>query len=99
MIITHAGFHVNAEKELLFLEEIRTLITGSRAESGNISYNLMKDTEKEFVYTMVEVWADAAAVDSHNKSDHFTAFVGNASQYLAAPLNVRLYEGKEFIKK
>jgi quinol monooxygenase YgiN len=42
--------------------------------------------------------ADFAAVERHNKSDHFTTFVGKAPQYLAAPLEVKFYDGKE-IKK
>lgn len=98
MIIIHAEFHLQADKEKGFLEEIRPLITGSRAESANFSYDLMKDTEKEFVYTMVEVWTDLAGIESHNKSDHYISFVGKTSQYLARPLDVKVYEGIE-VKK
>ena len=49
-------------KTTSILEEIQPLIHGSREESGNVSYDLYKDTEKESVYTMVEVWKDEAAV-------------------------------------
>jgi len=95
MIIIHAEMHIQADKEQEFLEEILTLTTASRAESDNLSYDLMKHTEKDYVYTMVEVWADLAGVESHNKSDHYMSFVGKAPQYLAAPLDVKVYEGKE----
>ncbi|QBP40215.1 putative quinol monooxygenase [Paenisporosarcina antarctica] len=95
MIIIHAKFQLQADQEQAFLEEIRQLITGSRAESANFSYDLMKDTENEYVYTMVEVWADLAGVESHNKSDHYISFVGKAPQYLARPLDVKVYESKE----
>ena len=57
MIIIHAGFQIQADKEQAFLEEIRPLIAASKAELGNVAYDLMKDIEKENVYTMVEVWA------------------------------------------
>ena len=85
MIIIHAGFQIDREKEQSFLKEVQPLISASRRETGNISYDLMKDTEKEYMYTMVEVWEDLAAVESHNRSEHFIAFGGNAQQYLAAP--------------
>jgi quinol monooxygenase YgiN len=95
MIIIHAGFHINPLKEQAFLEDIQTLVTASRTEEGNISYDLMKDTEKESVYTMVEVWKDTAAVEAHNSSEHFTSFVGRAPEYLAAPLDVNIFEGNK----
>lgn len=98
MIIIHAGFKVNAEKENDFLNEIRSLVAASRAESGNISYDLMKDTEQDGVYTMVEVWESAEAVAAHNSSEHFTSFVGKATQFMAAPLQVKMFDGKPLEK-
>ena len=76
------------------LEEIRPLIHSSREESGNISYDLYKDIEKENVYTMVEVWKDEAAVASHNTSEHFTSFVSKVKQFLTAPLDIKAYNGE-----
>lgn len=98
MIIIHATFQIQADKEQAFLEEIRPLIAASKAELGNVAYDLMKDIEKENVYTMVEVWEDSAAVDIHNKSEHFTTFAGNAPQYFEAPLDVKLYDATEMQK-
>ncbi|MGM0851279.1 MAG: putative quinol monooxygenase [Bacillota bacterium] len=98
MIIIHAEFHINPIKEQAFLEEIRPLVAASRAEEGNISYDLMKDTERDSVYTMVEVWRDAAAVENHNASEDFSSFVGRAPEYLAAPLDVKIYEGNKVEK-
>ncbi|MBJ8105726.1 MULTISPECIES: putative quinol monooxygenase [Bacillus cereus group] len=94
MIIIHAIFQVDPAKQQSFLEEIQPLLHGSREESGNVSYNLNKDTEKESVYTMVEVWKDEAAVASHNSSEHFTSFVSKAPQFLTAPLDVKVYSGE-----
>ncbi|PGK42862.1 antibiotic biosynthesis monooxygenase [Bacillus anthracis] len=94
MIIIHAIFQVNPAKQQAFLEEIQPLLHGSREESGNVSYELYKDTEKENVYTMVEVWKDEAAVASHNTSEHFTSFVSKAPQFLTAPLDIKVYNGE-----
>jgi len=98
LIIIHAEFHINPTKEQAFLEGIRPLVAASRAEEGNISYDLMKDIERESVYTMVEVWRDAASVENHNASEHFSSFVGSAPEYLAAPLDVNIYEGNKVEK-
>ncbi|MFE6138110.1 MULTISPECIES: putative quinol monooxygenase [Bacillus] len=94
MIIIHAIFQVNPAKQQSFLEEIQPLLHGSREESGNVSYDLYKDTEKESVYTMVEVWKDKEAVASHNTSEHYTSFVSKAPQFLTAPLNIKVFNGE-----
>lgn len=98
MIIVHAVFQTNEAKEQGFLEEIKSLIQASREESGNISYNLYKDTEKENTFTMVEVWKDMEAVAFHNASEHFTSFVAKAQNYLTAPLEINAYDG-QLLKK
>lgn len=98
MIIIHARFQVVPAKEKAFLDEIRPLIAESRAESGNIAYDLMKDTEQDHVYTMVEVWKDAEAVGHHNTSGHFTGFVSKAPEFLAAPLAVNSYQASPLSK-
>lgn len=94
MIIIHAAFQVNPAKQQAFVEEIQPLIDASREENGNVSYDLYKNTEKESVYTMVEVWQNAEAVASHNTSEHFTSFVSKANQFLTAPLDVKVYDGQ-----
>ncbi|MGE7762183.1 putative quinol monooxygenase [Peribacillus sp. NPDC097895] len=94
MIIIHAVFNINPAKQDAFLEEIQPLIEASRAESGNVSYNLHKATEKDNQFTMVEIWQDKQAVASHNSSEHFTSFVGKAKEFLTAPLDVKAYDGQ-----
>ncbi|WP_261305648.1 putative quinol monooxygenase [Paenibacillus andongensis] len=94
MIIIHAEFKVDPGKHEAFLNEIQPLIAASRAEVGNISYDLLKDTEIENKFIMVEVWQDQAAIASHNASDHFTSFVGQAGNFLIAPLQVKAYHGQ-----
>lgn len=98
MIIIHAVFNIIPEKQDAFLEEIQPLIAASRAESGNISYNLHKATEKDNEFTMVEVWQDQLAVASHNSSEHFTSFVKKAKEFLSSPLNVSAFEGQPLKK-
>lgn len=98
MIIIHAAFQLDPTKEQGFLEEIGKLINASREESGNITYNLYKDTEKEHSFTMVEVWQDEAAVASHNSSEHFTLFAAKAKGFLLAPLEIKAFEASPIQK-
>ena len=98
MIIIHAGFQVKTELEQEFLNEIKPLIEASRAEQGNISYDLLKDSEKAGAYTMVELWKDMEAVQTHNQAEHFTAFMAKAPQFMAAPTEVKLFNAEPITK-
>nr|WP_283657981.1 putative quinol monooxygenase [Paenibacillus sp. RC343] len=67
-------------------------MSASQAEEGNVRYTLMQDLNDANAFTMVEEWKDAAAVDFHNKSAHFQAFVAAAKELLAAPLQVNAFQ-------
>ncbi|WP_175987012.1 putative quinol monooxygenase [Bacillus sp. Marseille-Q1617] len=95
MIIIHAHFQIIPEKEGAFLEEMQSLVAASRGEDGNVSYDLMKSTETDHTYTMVEIWKDQAAVEAHNTSSHFVSFAGRAPEYMAAPIDVQIFEGNK----
>lgn len=98
MIIIHAAFQVKAEQETDLLKDIQPLIEASRSEEGNLSYDLMKDTEKAGAYTMVETWRDMDAVKFHNQTDHFSAFTEKAPKFMAAPADVKLYRAEQITK-
>ncbi len=98
MIIIHAGFQVKTDVEQEFLKEIKPLIEASRAEQGNVSYDLLKDTEKAGAYTMVELWKDMEAVQIHNNAEHFTAFMAKAPQFMAAPTEVKVFNAEPVSK-
>ncbi|WNQ11415.1 putative quinol monooxygenase [Paenibacillus aurantius] len=94
MIIIHAQLTIDPAKREMFLQAVQPLIAASRAESGNVSYDLYQPADNANVYTMVEVWQDAQAVADHNASESFTSFVGQAKNFLTAPLGVKAYEGQ-----
>ncbi|VDG96532.1 Putative monooxygenase ycnE [Lysinibacillus sphaericus] len=94
MIIIHAHLQVKPDQEQAFLEEVKTLLSASRAEEGNSSYDLLKSTEQDCHYTMVEIWNDIEATTTHNTSEHFTTFVQKAPTYLAAPMDLKVFSGE-----
>lgn len=95
MIIIHAALTVLKEKEEEFLNEVKTLIEASRRESGNMQYDLMKDTETESAYMMIEVWKNQEAVEKHNTSEHYVQFGQKAQSFMAAPTDVKIFAGQE----
>ncbi|WP_338542900.1 putative quinol monooxygenase [Paenibacillus tundrae] len=94
MIIIHAHLQVKPDQEQAFLAATKELVAATRQEEGNISYELLKHTEQEQKYTMVELWKDEAATASHNASAHFQAFVQQGAAFMAAPMNVEVFAGE-----
>lgn len=61
-------------RDAIFLV-LKNLIGPSRAEEGNRQYDLHEVDEKPCSFVFVERWADKAAIDKHNNTPHFQAFV------------------------
>lgn len=53
----------------------RELVTLTRQEPLNISYELYIDNEDPGHFIFVEEWPDRAAVDTHCATEHFTRLV------------------------
>ena len=54
---------------------LRLLAEGSLAEEGNVAYSICEDTQKPLCFAVIEQWRDQDAIDFHNASPHFQAFV------------------------
>lgn len=93
MIIIHARMSVKPENKEEFLKEIETVMEGSRNEAGNNSYELFQDPKDATSFVMVESWKDMEAVQAHNTSAHFQAFITAAKDMLSAPLQADVYQG------
>ena len=55
--------------------QFKELVKTSRAEEGNISYDLHQEIGKPNRFVFVENWKSQAAIDAHNASEHFQGFV------------------------
>ncbi|MDO4232145.1 MAG: putative quinol monooxygenase [Lautropia sp.] len=64
----------DAHREAL-LAEMKPLVAGSRAEAGCLRYDLHQDIQNPNRVVVFEIWKSQAAVDEHNASTHFQAFV------------------------
>ncbi|USB32312.1 putative quinol monooxygenase [Paenibacillus sp. YPG26] len=94
MIIIHAHMQIQPQQEVVFLDAAKQLIAATRNEEGNISYDLVRSTEREHHYTMIELWQDEAATAAHNTSAHFQTFVQQAPEFMAAPMKVDVFAGE-----
>lgn len=70
-----ATIEAKAQYRDKLIEIIYTLVDKTRKEDGNISYELHQDVKNQLKFIIIEVWKDQQAIDAHNASDHFKAFV------------------------
>lgn len=74
-----------------FPQELRNLVTASRAEKGCKQYDLHKDHNNDSVFVFIERWASSQAVEEHNESGHFRHF-GTFAKDKIQSLDVKLID-------
>ena len=73
--------HIVAEIEIMqayregLVPVLQALVEGSRSESGNNRYDLTEDIDRPGHFFVIEEWQSGKAVEEHNASPHFQAFV------------------------
>lgn len=55
--------------------ELHKLVAPTRLETGCIAYTLHQDNADPAVFLFYETWEDAASLERHMNSDHFTGYV------------------------
>jgi len=70
------------EKMDVFLERIRKHILLVMKEDGCISLEMYRDSEKDNLVYILEVWRDRPAWDAHMVIPHSIAWHGEAPQYV-----------------
>ncbi|EAE6383677.1 antibiotic biosynthesis monooxygenase [Listeria monocytogenes] len=88
MLHIEAQITVRKEQTKAFLQAAKEVIAASRAEAGNHGYELVQSTENETVFYMLEKWADMAAIQQHNDSEHFKKFQKLAADFVAKELEI-----------
>lgn len=72
-------------------EALKGLIGPTRAEPGNISYELLASLDDERDYTFVEEYQDADALDAHMSSPHVQAAIAAMPDLVEGDLDLRTY--------
>src|ERR1700758_590801 len=56
-------------------EALRKMVEPTRAEPGNLDYQVFRDPGQPAVFVLFERYADEAAFDAHRASPHFAAWL------------------------
>ena len=58
-----------------FEAALKAVVEGTNTEEGNIYYVSHQDINNPLTYVIIEVWKSQEAIDFHNETPHFKAFV------------------------
>ncbi len=72
-------------------EALKGLIEPTRAEPGNISYELLASLDDERDYTFVEEYQDSAALEAHMNTPHVQAAMAAMPELVEGGLDLRTY--------
>jgi quinol monooxygenase YgiN len=85
--------HLRAQegKGAVLGEVLKGLIEPTRAEPGNISYELLASLDDERDYTFVEEYQDGDALEAHMKTRHVAAAMAAMPELVDGALDLRTY--------
>jgi quinol monooxygenase YgiN len=91
-IVITAYLDIKTDQVEKFLTEVQEVITKSKAEEGNASYNLFADLNEKNKFVFVEEWKGQAAVDIHFATEHFKKFNALMDAVAASPAKIKIFE-------
>ena len=92
MIKIIAKNYVKPECVQVFIDTAKELIEKSCAEEGNIFYTLNVSKNDPYTLVFIENWKDQAAIDFHNKTEHFTSIVPKLDEMCNREVSVEIFE-------
>lgn len=66
------------------------IVADSRAEEGNINYDVHQAIDDPAVFVWHETWANKAALDEHFETSYFKEFFAKVEQIAAEPAQITL---------
>jgi len=80
LILAKLPIKSGTENRKAFMKAARAVVAGTRAEPGNLGYELFLATARDKsasgpTYLMVEHWRDDAAIQAHFETSHFKEFM------------------------
>jgi len=73
--------------------QLRGMVAASRAEPGNLRYDLLRRADGAPGFHLYETYVDEAAVQAHRKSGHYVAFRAKIAGWLAEAPDVKELSG------
>lgn len=75
MIRLNCFIQVEESKREQVLALAKELVAASLKDEGCIAYDIFESSTRRDVMMICETWKDAASLDAHSKSAHFTTLV------------------------
>lgn len=77
--------HLKAKpgQEQALQDAIMTCVAPTRAEPGNVNYDLHRSTDDPSVFVIYEGWTGRDALDSHFETPHFMTLIAAAEDLVA----------------
>jgi quinol monooxygenase YgiN len=72
-------------------DALKGLVEPTRAEPGNISYELLASLDDDRDYTFVEEYRDGDALDAHMNSPHVQVAIAAMPELVEGDLDLRKY--------
>ncbi len=83
--------HVDAAPGGDMPEILQAWVDGSRAESGNLRFDLLQHAVRGNHYTVIEAWENSAALEAHVMAPHTRAFRDAFGPLAGSPLDERIF--------
>lgn len=71
---------------------LKALVEPTRAERGNINYDLHRSRDDEAVWMLYENWRSQADLDQHFETPHLQGFLGSMHEVLDRELELRFFQ-------
>ena len=92
MVKLIARIHTQPGQSDVVAAALRTVAAPSRAEAGNIMYDICRSQADPNVLLVLEEWESQAALDAHMATPHFKAFVDSIGTALAGAPELELID-------
>lgn len=74
--------------EIRMQQDLLSLLTPTRAESGCITFDLLKDINEPTIFVLYENWKDQVALDNHFQQPYVKQVLQAYEETLAEPIEV-----------
>ncbi len=83
-----AGLHPKPEFREAVRAELDKMVAATRAEPGNLRYDLFEPVDGQPGFYLYEAYRDAAALETHRNSPHYQDYRRRVGDWLAGPTAV-----------
>lgn len=92
-IIVFASFIPKPGEEDKVEQLLRGMVAPTRAEPGNVLYDLYRTNTGADSFHFFEIYQDQAALEAHRTTDHYKAYRAAIPNHLAEPIGVKVLAG------